>query len=181
VSTENPIDGRGTRRASSFVVAAVAVAVVLAVTTILVSNHNSSQQRARRNAAAAYLAGPSARAARAAAIAETRATLTYNYKTLAADFAAAEKGLTTRFAQNYALTTAASVTPLAKKYHAVSQAAVTGAGVSAATDASATVLLFVDQTVTNSQIPHPRLDRSRIEASMVRVNGRWLINGMTPI
>jgi hypothetical protein len=33
----------------------------------------------------------------------------------------------------------------------------------------------------NSQLAHPRLDRSRIKVSMVKINGRWLINNLSPI
>jgi Mce-associated membrane protein len=36
------------------------------------------------------------------------------------------------------------------------------------------VLLFIDQTVTNSQLADPRIDRSRIKMTMEKVNGRWL-------
>ena len=67
------------------------------------------------------------------------------------------------------------------KYHAVSSAAVTDAGVSAATPTTATVLLFVDQTVENSQLANPRLDRSRVKVSMVLVNGHWLIDNLAPV
>jgi Mce-associated membrane protein len=36
------------------------------------------------------------------------------------------------------------------------------------------VLLFIDQTVTNAQLPDPRIDRSRIKMTMEKVDGRWL-------
>lgn len=36
------------------------------------------------------------------------------------------------------------------------------------------VLLFIDQTVTNTQLPDPRMDRSRIKMTMQKVDGRWL-------
>ena len=163
------------------VVVAVIVLVLLAVTTLLVSSRNDARHRQASTSAASYLAGPAAVAAEAAAISETRATLTYSYKTLPADFAAAEKGLTSTFGSNYAHTTATSVTPLATKYHAISSATVTAAGVSVAGANTATVLLFVDQTVQNTQLPRPRLDRSRINVSMLRVNGRWLVNNLSPI
>lgn len=169
------------RAATAAVAIAVVLAAVLAVTAILVSHHTASRQRASRAAAARYLLGPAATAAKAAAVAETRATLTYNYKTLKSNFAAAEKGLTPRFKAGYLTTTAASVTPLAMKYHAVSSAAVTDAGVSTATPTTATVLLFVDQTVENSQLANPRLDRSRVKVSMVLVNGHWLIDNLAPV
>ena len=35
------------------------------------------------------------------------------------------------------------------------------------------VLLFIDQTVTNSQMPDPRVDRSRIKMTMEKIDGRW--------
>jgi Mce-associated membrane protein len=35
------------------------------------------------------------------------------------------------------------------------------------------VLLFIDQTVTNTQAPDPRIDRSRIKMTMEKVDGRW--------
>ncbi|MGA7050903.1 MAG: DUF3329 domain-containing protein [Mycobacterium sp.] len=35
------------------------------------------------------------------------------------------------------------------------------------------VLLFIDQTVTNTQVPDPRIDRSRIKVTMEKVDGRW--------
>jgi Mce-associated membrane protein len=163
------------------VAVAVVLAVVLGITAVLVSHHTASRQKDSRAAAASYLLGPAANAAKAAAVAETRATLTYNYKTLKANFAAAAKGLTPKFKASYLTTATASVMPLATKYHAVSSAAVTEAGVSAVSPTSATVLLFVDQTVENSQLANPRLDRSRVKASMVLVDGHWLINNLIPI
>lgn len=36
------------------------------------------------------------------------------------------------------------------------------------------VLLMVDQTVTNTAQPDPRVDRSRMKITMDRVDGRWL-------
>lgn len=35
------------------------------------------------------------------------------------------------------------------------------------------VLVFIDQTVTNTAAPDPRIDRSRIKMTMEKVNGRW--------
>lgn len=171
--------------AGRLVMPAIAVAAIVIVLLAAVTVHARSQRSAdhRREAAAAamYLVGPSARAAQLAAVRETRATLSYNYATLPADFAAAERGLTLRMVASYRKTAAGSVTPLARRYHAVSRATVESEGVSAATADTATVLLFVDQTVTNSQLAQPRLDRTRIKASMVKVNGRWLIDALSPL
>lgn len=35
------------------------------------------------------------------------------------------------------------------------------------------VLLFIDQSVTNTAAPDPRIDRSRIKMTMEKVDGRW--------
>ncbi len=35
------------------------------------------------------------------------------------------------------------------------------------------VLLFVDQSVSNTNVPDPRIDRSRIKMTMEFVDGRW--------
>lgn len=35
------------------------------------------------------------------------------------------------------------------------------------------VLLFVDQTVTNTDVPDPRIDRSRIVMTMQQIGGQW--------
>ena len=47
---------------------------------------------------------------------------------------------------------------------------------SAVQDASknkAVVLLFVDQAVTNTKLPDPRIDRSRMKMTLEKVDGRW--------
>lgn len=45
--------------------------------------------------------------------------------------------------------------------------------VQSATEDRVVVLLFVDQSVSNTNVPDPRLDRSRIKMTMDRVEGRW--------
>ncbi|OCB39565.1 hypothetical protein A9X02_00220 [Mycobacterium malmoense] len=35
------------------------------------------------------------------------------------------------------------------------------------------VLVFIDQTVTNTAAPDPRIDRSRVKMTMEKVDGRW--------
>ncbi|WP_299565416.1 Mce protein [uncultured Mycolicibacterium sp.] len=45
--------------------------------------------------------------------------------------------------------------------------------VQSVTPDQAVVLLFVDQSVTNTNLPDPRIDRSRIKMTMEYVDGRW--------
>jgi Mce-associated membrane protein len=46
--------------------------------------------------------------------------------------------------------------------------------VRSATTDTVEVMLFVDQSVSNVSAPEPRLDRSRVEITMQKVDGRWL-------
>jgi Mce-associated membrane protein len=120
-------------------------------------------------------------AAMSAATTGVATVLSYNYRSLDHDFAAAEALLTPSFRKAYDATTAKAVQPLAAKYKAVSTAQVSAAGVISASTSRATVLVFVSQTVTNSQLSAPRLDRSRIQVELVRAHGTWLINKLTPV
>ncbi len=45
--------------------------------------------------------------------------------------------------------------------------------VQSATKDKVVVLLFVDQSVSNTNVPDPRIDRSRIKMTMENVDGRW--------
>ncbi|MBO0854219.1 MAG: hypothetical protein J2P18_10670 [Nocardia sp.] len=58
---------------------------------------------------------------------------------------------------------------------AVSQGKIVNAGIKSASKDKVEVMLFVDQQVTNSASPQPRLDRSRIVMTMQRVGDRWLV------
>jgi len=45
--------------------------------------------------------------------------------------------------------------------------------VQSATKNKVVVLLFVDQSVSNTNVPDPRIDRSRVKMTMEYVDGRW--------
>jgi Mce-associated membrane protein len=161
---------RGPAAVVAVVTLAVAVAVVLAVVVTGLSNRSGGQASSATTATVEK-----------AATTGTQAALSYNYQHLASDFAAAEKFMTPSFTANFKRTTGTSVQPLAAKYHAASTATVVGAGVGSLSSSHATVLVFVDQTVTNTQLSGPRLDRSRVEVSLVNSGGRWLIDNLSPI
>ena len=148
-------------------VLAVAAAALVAV----VATHLSSKHAATADATDAI----------AAATDGVATVLSYNYKSLDNDFTKAESLLTPSFRKSYVATTAKAVQPLAAKYKAVSSAQVTAAGVVASGSGHVQVLVFVDQTVTNSQLAKPRLDRSRIIVDLSSRNGHWLINKLTPV
>ena len=51
--------------------------------------------------------------------------------------------------------------------------AVLDSAVQSASKDKVVVLLFVDQSVSNTSVPDPRVDRSRIKMTMENVDGRW--------
>jgi Mce-associated membrane protein len=172
---------RGISQSGRVAIAAVALAVAAVTVLAVVMQLYSSRKHDADVAGAAYLAGPAARAAEAAAVRDVTATLTYNYKTLSSDFANAEQGMTPGFRDSYERSTRTSVVPLATKEHAITTASVSASGVRTAAPNAVTVLVFANQTVQNSLIAHPRLDRTRIDVSMVKVDGKWLVDGLKPL
>lgn len=50
---------------------------------------------------------------------------------------------------------------------------VVDSAVQSATSDKVVVLLFVDQSVTNANVPDPRIDRSRVKMTMTHVDGSW--------
>jgi len=152
---------------ASIAVLAVCAAALAAVAATRVS-HRHALDNARENATAAATSG-------------VATVLSYDYRHLASDFHRAEGLLTARFRKKYDSTTAAAVEPLAQKYQARSSAQVTAAGTISTSVHRVVVLVFVDQTVTNSQLTAPRLDRSRIKVTLADQGGRWLIDQLSPI
>ena len=163
--------GASTARRMALVATTALLAVVMtalaAVATVRVS-HRHEVDHARKAALAAATTG-------------VATVLSYDYQHLQSDFAKAEALLTPKFRAQYKKTTAAGVEPLAAKYRARSSAVVAAAASVSTSAGSAVVLVFVDQTVTNSQLAAPRLDRSRIDVTLVRSGGQWLIDKLAPI
>lgn len=57
---------------------------------------------------------------------------------------------------------------------ATAEGTVIDSGIKSASTSKVEVLLFVDQTVTNTATPDPRVDRSRVVMTMEKIDGRWL-------
>lgn len=56
---------------------------------------------------------------------------------------------------------------------ATAHGVVVESAVQSATKDKVVVLLFVDQSVQNTAVPDPRIDRSRIKMTMEKVDGQW--------
>ncbi|HVV14091.1 hypothetical protein [Amycolatopsis sp.] len=68
---------------------------------------------------------------------------------------------------------------LIQQYQATSQGSVLDAAVTEADDQHAVVLAFVDQSIRNTNLKDPRIDRSRMRLSLVRANGEWRLDEIT--
>ncbi|MEB3051119.1 Mce protein [Mycolicibacter sp. MYC123] len=89
------------------------------------------------------------------------------------DFATVLNGATGNFKETY---TKASVQlrQLLIDNKASAQGKVVQSAVQSESIDTVVVLLMVDQTVTNTTRPDPRVDRSRMKMTMQKVDGRWL-------
>lgn len=56
---------------------------------------------------------------------------------------------------------------------ATAHGVVVDSAVQEASKNKAVVLLFVDQSVSNTKLPDPRIDRSRMKMTLEKVDGRW--------
>jgi Mce-associated membrane protein len=104
--------------------------------------------------------------------------LSYDYRHLDADFAAARKVLTGSFARDYRATTSKVVRPGAEQYHAVVKAEVAAGSVVSASADQVVVLLFVNQTTTSTRLDGPRVDLNRVRLTLVQVDGSWLVKNV---
>jgi Mce-associated membrane protein len=143
---------------------ALVVALVLVVLLGLKVRHQDQQDSARRSAMAT---------AQAYAVDLT----TYDHAHLDADFQKVLANSTGSFRAQY---TEASQTlrDLIAKFQATATGKVLETAVLSADTKHATVLLFVDQTVTNTNSKDPRVDRSRMKMSLDKQGGKWLISSL---
>lgn len=115
----------------------------------------------------------------AIAVAQTYAVnlTTYDHAKLDEDFARVLEGSTGSFRTEY---TAASesLRALIAKFKATATGKVLNTAVLSVSTSNAELLLFVDQTVNNSNTDAPRIDRTRMRMGLEKQDGRWLISAL---
>ena len=157
-------------RTSTLVVAVVVLFVVSGAVTAWL--RISDLQERVDTLEAQTLAGETARQD-AILLAEDLAT--YDYRDLGGNFRHVASRATDRFAgQLRALTE--ELGPELQQTRAVATATARSAGVVRADTGNAVVIVFVDQTVTNTSTPRPRVERSRMELTLVREGGVWRLD-----
>jgi Mce-associated membrane protein len=104
----------------------------------------------------------------------------YDYQTVERSLNDAYPLLTPEYRQEFQKSANAQIIPEAKKREVVVQASVVGAGVMAAQRNSASVMVYLNRTVTD-KTRKPIYDGSRLRVDFKRVDGKWLIAYITPI
>jgi Mce-associated membrane protein len=100
----------------------------------------------------------------------------YDYRHLDQDFGAVRDHSSPAFQASFTQSSSALESVLVK-YHATATATVVSSGVVSAGTAHAVVLVFLEQTVVNStQRSGSQKAQSRVEMSLVRSHGHWLID-----
>jgi Mce-associated membrane protein len=104
---------------------------------------------------------------------------TYDYQKLDQEFAAVATHLTPDFRANY-LKSSRGLKATIVQFKGKSVASVEGVGVTSVSQSKATVVLFLDQTVTNTQSTVPTIDRNRLLIQLERHHGNWQIKAIWP-
>jgi Mce-associated membrane protein len=102
----------------------------------------------------------------------------YDYRHLDQDFGAVLSHSTPSFKQRFTRSSDALKSTLIK-YHATAVAKVVAAGVVSDTPSQVVALVFLDQTVNNSNQKSQTTDRSQIELTLVPSANGWLIDQVT--
>jgi Mce-associated membrane protein len=104
----------------------------------------------------------------------------YDYQTVERSLTEAYPLLTPDFRRQFQQDASAKVIPEARQRQLVIQINVVGAGVTAAQRNSGSVMVYMNRTVTDNS-RQPLYDGSRLKVDYQKIDGKWLISGITPI
>jgi Mce-associated membrane protein len=107
---------------------------------------------------------------------------TYDFKTVEASLTDAYNLLTPDYRREFEDRANSDIIPQAREREVVSQANVVGVGVMDAQRNSAAVMVYINRTVSDkSNRDRPIYDGARLQVEYKRIDGKWLINYITPI
>lgn len=104
----------------------------------------------------------------------------YDYRHLDADFKRVANESTGTFKKQFT-SSFAGLQDLFTKAKAVSTAEVASAGVSDAGPLTATVVIAINRTITNTSVPKGQKDSLGVQLTLRRVGGRWLASDLKPL
>jgi Mce-associated membrane protein len=106
----------------------------------------------------------------------------YDYKTVERSLTDAYNMLTPDYRREFEDRANSDIIPQAREREVVSQANVVGVGVMDAQRNSAAVMVYINRTMSDkSNRDQPIYDGSRLRVEYKRIDGKWLINYITPI
>jgi Mce-associated membrane protein len=107
---------------------------------------------------------------------------TYDYKTVERSLTDAYQLLTPDYRREFENRANADIIPQARARELVSQANVVGVGVMDAQRDSGAVMVYINRTVSEkTNRDQPIYDGARLRVEYKRIDGKWLINYITPI
>jgi Mce-associated membrane protein len=110
------------------------------------------------------------------------AVFNYDYKTVERSLTDAYNMLTPDYRREFENRANSDIIPQARQREVVSQANVVGVGVMDAHRNSAAVMVYINRTVSDkSSRDKPIYDGARLRVEYKRIDGKWLINYITPI
>ncbi len=151
---------------SNILLSIITVALVDAVVFLSLSQLSLNSTNSLNSARASALAAAKSYAVELAS---------YNYQHLEQDFGKVLAESTPTFKQDFNQSTAALKTALTR-YDASASANVVAAGLVSATTSRAVVLVFLNQTVDNTLQRSKSTTESRVEITLLRSGGHWLID-----
>ncbi|HET6732989.1 mammalian cell entry protein [Mycobacterium sp.] len=106
----------------------------------------------------------------------------YDYKTVERSLTDAYTMLTPDYRREFEDRANSDIIPQAREREVVSQANVVGVGVMDAQRNSAAVMVYINRTISDKATrDQPIYDGSRLRVEYKRIDGKWLINYITPI
>ncbi|WP_457206108.1 hypothetical protein [Nocardioides sp. P5_C9_2] len=167
--------------ASPWLTAVLAVTAVVLAALAILQVSDAGESPAPQGATAPVLADAGSRSRlldRAAHAGEQ--VFTYHHDSFDGDVAAARRGMTPAFAEEYAAAMRRVRADTVRNRIDQEATAVSSAVVSA-TDSRAEVLVFANQETTSGATGARRVQRNRLVVTLVRQDGRWTVAGVTAL
>jgi Mce-associated membrane protein len=171
ITSDEPDPSAASPRRSRVTPVRIVTALVLAllVAALVVTQWQLADQRSLNNERSSALSAARTYAADVAG---------YDYRHLHQDFARVEQEATPSFRRSF-IKSSNGLSKVLVQYHATASAKVIAAGLASVSSTQAVVVLFVNQSVSNTaQKGGPTTDDSRITLTLDRSGGRWLISDL---
>ncbi len=146
--------------------------VALGLVALMIVGHQARKAEATDRAAASAMN---------TARTSVPAILSYTDSGLSAHLQTNRRLMTADYAQRYAAMVRKRVIPHARRFGVANQVGVVSVGTVRSTPDSAVVLVFANQTTRTKEKPDGITQGTRLEVTLQRTGGRWLVDDMKPL